>query len=506
MRVPHLTEATLVLFLPPQHGLLEGFSSGLIALASFARLELPKADIRLADLSRTARAELKRAVRDAVSRLAEPLFVGITTTTATYQSALRVARFVKALRVDAVVVLGGHHAGAQARTVLDRHHCVDFVVRGEGERSLVELVRSYPDVAGVPNLCYRNGSGESIANAPAPFLQQPDLDRLPPYFSGAELVSAPGKFHHTTYVSARGCPLRCSFCAVANQTIRYKSVSAIIHDLEYLVMERGATNVAIEDNFFTHSPARTFELCAALEAFRQDHQLFHWDCQTRVESLTRPEVVEAMARAGCQAVYVGVEAFHPESLVYLGKTHRPARYLRLLNEKVVPELVRRDIRCYLNLQLGLPGETRRHCEYNLAALAELGAHARRVGSAITIFPQLHVVYPGTSHWVQLQRDERFGPPAADLFEDFTAWEDENEPLQEWLGRHFAHGTGGVPLGLLDVSALKHGRSSDRFVIDAGVVMAVQNHLDEIASVAGVELFSYGPYLVAAAAGTSEGVS
>src|SRR5207253_1270066 len=102
-------------------------------------------------------------------------------------------------------------------------------------------------------------------------------------------------------------------------------------------------SIAIEDNFFAHSRSRTLELCEALQAL-QSSCPFTWDCQTRVESLCREGVPQAMAGAGCEAVYIGVEAFAPEHLWYLRKTNHPGTYIRALEEQVVPQLIKLGIK------------------------------------------------------------------------------------------------------------------------------------------------------------------
>ena len=326
---PKLTGRSLVLVHPPQQWLLEGFSGGLIALANHVEAELPSIPVHLMDLGLADDREANQQIRRFLKTTSDRCFVGITCTTASYQTALGVASIFRSLQPDCVVVLGGHHATAQDRIVLDphNHHAVDFVVRGEGEIALVELLRRYPHIETVPNLTYRRGL-QIVRNDAAHLLDQDDLDRIAVSFRGWGLRSAPGKFDHTTYVSARGCPLKCAFCSVANERIRNKSVEAVIRDLRVLVGEMGYQSIAIEDNFFAHTPKRTMELCSAIEDLQQEYP-FRWDCQTRVESCQRTDVMEAMERAGCEAVYLGVESFDPEHLLYLNKTRSPGSYLNV---------------------------------------------------------------------------------------------------------------------------------------------------------------------------------
>jgi len=483
-----VTPKKLLLVHPPQAGLLEGFASGLIALANFVSGEDPGAHVELVDLGLNRADDIEQEIALFLGPSEVPPFIGITTTTATYQGALRVAEVVKRLNRVAVVVLGGHHASAQADVVLSRHDCVDYVIRGEGEIALATLLRLYPDVAEVPNLSYRQGSGIRH-NATAPLLAQDQLDRLPATFRGRGLRSAPGKFDHATYVSARGCPLKCAFCAVANERIRSKSVDAVVDDLRVLISELGYRRIAIEDNFFAHSPKRTLELCAALSGLRRELQ-FSWDCQTRVESMRRPDIVRAMEAAGCEAAYLGIESLHRDQLLYLAKTHSPDAYVRALEEEVLPQLLRSRIDCYMNIQVGLPGEGTTHRESTLGALSRYGQLAVAHGKSILIFPKLHVVYPGTRHFQDALAQGRFGPLGADVFEAFTAWEERQEPVLRWLGAHFAHGTGGIPEGILARDQLRQGC----FQVDADAVLSIVSYLEAIEAIEGISVFRYGRYL------------
>lgn len=480
----------LILVHPPQQGLLEGFSSGLIALANFVALRLPDVDVRILDLGILPHAALFTHVAESLKGIRGQVFVGITTTTASYQAALSVAQVFKRLAKECIVVLGGHHASSQDDVVLQAHTDVDLIVRGEGEASLVELLIRYPELSDVPSLSYRDGS-QIIRNPSARLLDQQDLDQILPNFRDWGLRSAPGKFDHVTYVAARGCPLQCAFCSVANERIRSKSIGAVVRDLRILVGEFGFNSVAIEDNFFAHSPKRTIELCGAIEELQKEIS-FRWDCQTRVESCRRTDVMESMERAGCEAVYLGVEAFDPEHLLYLKKTPSPGPYVQSLREQVVPWLLRSRINCYINLQLGLPGEDEHHRDNTLKQLAELGKQAADRERPITIFPQLHVVYPGTRHFHEAVAEGRFGRDSVSVFERFTAWEARQKPVLEFLGEHFAHGTGGIPEGILCSARLGQGE----FAVDGDAVIKLVNYLNEIENLNkdGLILFKYGRYL------------
>ena len=479
---------TLILVMPPQLGLLKGFAAGLISLANYVASRVPAVHVQLLDLSTTPVESLEHTIGQHDLALDTKLVVGITTTTASYQAALAVARVYKGLAPTCTVVLGGPRASADAQTMLRSHpDVVDCIVVGEGEKMLVELFAHPSDMFSIPGLAFIH-HGEFFENPLPAFLTQEELDSLPITFNDEGLVGTPGKFEHVTYLSARGCPLKCAFCSVANEQIRAKSVSRVVQDIRQL-LNMGFSQIAIEDNFFAHSPARTHALCTALTTLRMEEGLqFRWDCQTRVESMARKGVVALLATAGCEAVYLGVESLNKDQLLYLNKTRNPDKYLEILLNVVVPALFDSPVDCYINLQFGLPEETEQQHKHTFDVLRRLGSMAVRTGKTLTVFPQLHVVYPGTLHFSTGVAEGRF---PRDIFESFTRWEAYQAPILTWLGEHFAHGTGGLPEGILHPEKLRQGA----YEVNVDAILRISSALKSLERLPGIHPFKYGNHLV-----------
>jgi anaerobic magnesium-protoporphyrin IX monomethyl ester cyclase len=415
------------------------------------------------------------------------VFLGLTSTTASYRSALALADAARKALPEVVIIMGGHHVSADAETVLRSHaQLVDVVVIGEGERALAEVIRMYPLVDSVVGVAVMRG-GLFLKTGSAPLLEQDELDDLSPFHGEKGVIGIPGKLGHVTYVSARGCPLKCAFCAVSNERIRARSVERVRSDILRLI-NLGYKRIAIEDNFFAHSPRRTREMCETLAEIKRAHPGFSWDCQTRVEAVARPETLRLLEQAGCEAAFIGVESVVHAQLYYLNKTADPDRYLRTLSEVVVPSMLKTSIDCYINLQFGLPRETARDYEITTDYLRSLGRLALTRRRKITVFPQLHVVYPGTPHFRQGVAEKAF---PGDVFESFTEWEASAKPIRHWLGEHFAHGTGGIPVGILESEQL----ARREYVVETGAVARISTALRRISRLPGLEVFQYGEELV-----------
>ncbi|MBF0319626.1 MAG: cobalamin-dependent protein, partial [Nitrospirae bacterium] len=154
----------ILLIMPPQKGLLSGFATGLISIANFVEAMIPEVSTEILDLTAhsfcSAKIEITRSL---TKEQKQTVFAGITTTTASYQSALEIAKFIKQVNHQTVVIFGGHHASADPEIVLRSHpQLVDLVVIGEGERSFCELIRHYPTLRNVSGLAFLDDTGHFI--------------------------------------------------------------------------------------------------------------------------------------------------------------------------------------------------------------------------------------------------------------------------------------------------------------------------------------------------------
>lgn len=470
---------------PPDKGMLSGFPGALLFLNAWLGLNAPDADRHYIDLalSRRERKPLdgtSEAIRKELSNyeLEQGAIYALTATTATYQNTLQTARAIRERDSGATIILGGHHAMHQAEIILQSHPEIDFCGTGEGERTLEDLVLGKPPEE-VRGLAYRNGEFGVIKRNHAEILTREQLDRFKfqtfdwgPINESLEDELLRGQFGFFDITTARGCNLKCSFCVFGDDQLRDMSPETkalLLSDMANSEIYKHAKGVNIHDNDFAQNTKRTHELCDIII----DRSLnIKWTIQTRVEHLNsrNEDLVMKLARAGCVEVYLGVENFDPEIAQYLKNVKNSYPYLQNTQEAVANTL-KYGICCNINLQLGVPGETEEARQNNLDALlkvaetAEKIARDRNLKTQVVIYPQLSVVYPGTAMArMPIRGTNKFLPP--DAFEAFTMWEweREREGFVEYLGNNFAHGNGGIPLGLIDV---------DRFVADREVVIMPQ---------------------------------
>lgn len=285
-----------------------------------------------------------------------PDFVGISAKSVQIPSALEVAQICKEIDPGTWVALGGSHPTTNVEEVLTNEN-VDFVIRGEGEITTLELVRCLEEGANsevslkkIDGLSFKDCQGILRHNPPRPLIPQLDLLPHPARQLLMNLESYPPD-QLNSVMTSRGCPFRCTFCAAHNiwaRKVRYRSIDNIIEEIKLLRFRYGIRNITFIDDSFTLDRKRTMEFCQRL---LDEGIKITWSCLTRVNSLDE-EVIKFMRKAGCTKVDIGVESGSERVLSFIKKeiTLNQVRYTMKL-------LRRYGIFTSVFFMLGLPGET-----------------------------------------------------------------------------------------------------------------------------------------------------
>ncbi len=212
--------------------------------------------------------------------------------------------------------MGGPHSTFLPEESLQ---CADYVVRGEGEETIVELVehlesgKSLRDIIG---LSYREGD-TLIHNPERPLLQ--DLDAAP--IPDLNLVHNWKKRTTIPIATSRGCPFGCRFCSVIQmfgRKYRFKSVERIIKEIKAVASRKVQHIFFIDDNFAANKK-RTKALLKRMIA--EDIRV-EWSAQVRTDITRDPELVDLMAQTGCFGVFVGFESINPRTLALYNKQQK----------------------------------------------------------------------------------------------------------------------------------------------------------------------------------------
>jgi radical SAM superfamily enzyme YgiQ (UPF0313 family) len=178
--------------------------------------------------------------------------VGISSLFSAYSGeALETARRIKAALPSCTIVLGGHHPTELPERAM-RCRAVDYAIRGEGEEALPLLVRALKegrDPENVPGLVRRTASGTLHIGATARLGRLSDLP-LPATHLIRHRHYRRRRKGSAVVVASRGCPLRCSYCAMrrtAGRRPTRRPVSSVLAEIERAVARDGAGFVDFED-------------------------------------------------------------------------------------------------------------------------------------------------------------------------------------------------------------------------------------------------------------------
>ncbi len=246
-------------------------------------------------------------------------------------------------------------------------HSVDFVIKGEGEETLRELLITLDarkDPAVVAGIVYRR-RGKTIVNSVRTLIK--NLDELP--LPAWDLVDVDAyrkiwKKHHGYFslnvATTRGCPFKCNWCAKPIYGNRYTSRSPanVVKEIEYLLEIFSPDHLWFCDDIFGLKPGWVQQFSALLNA---RSIRIRYKIQSRVDLLCDDGVVDALANSGAETVWVGAESGSQKILDAMDKGTSIAQI-----HEASDRLRSRNIKVAYFLQFGYSGETKEDIEETIA--------------------------------------------------------------------------------------------------------------------------------------------
>jgi len=188
----------------------------------------------------------------------KPFLVGISSLFTAYcNEAVKTARIIKKFYPDCKIVLGGHHPTQFHEKVLECS-AVDFVLRGEGETSILEFCIALKNNSDPEqNLDFEHIPGIAFKKKNSIFISQPswikDLDTIAlPNFNLINNSFYQRKNRTSTMVvSSRGCPMQCSYCSVSSLSsyapFRQRSIENVIQEIKDQIKKQNIGFIDFED-------------------------------------------------------------------------------------------------------------------------------------------------------------------------------------------------------------------------------------------------------------------
>ncbi|MEW5693442.1 MAG: radical SAM protein [Candidatus Hydrogenedentota bacterium] len=252
-----------------------------------------------------------------------PDVVGITCKTVTYKIAKKIAEISKELFSDMPVIFGGPHPSVASEEVIKYEYC-DFVVGGEGEETIKDLIRHIETkeipLKNIGGLLYKENGSVKI-NRRRDFIK--NLDSIP--FPSKYLLLNNHNYNRTILsnmmggiIGSRGCPFECKFCSDMNvwgRNVRYRDPNKIIDEIEETKRLFGTIEFYFWDDAFTLNRKRVIDFCSLLVKRKTN---IAWGCHTRAD-LIDDEVILNLKKAGCFKISMGIESGCEETLKNIKK-------------------------------------------------------------------------------------------------------------------------------------------------------------------------------------------
>jgi len=271
----------------------------------------------------------------------------------------------------AVVIVSSSDSTDHYQSYLEKG--ADFVLLGEGEETLLELVTAIRN--GKDNFETINGlawkrKGLPVQTAARKVMK--DLDRLPiPAWDLVDMESYRKVWmEHHGYFSlnistTRGCPFKCNWCAKPIYGNRYnaRSPQHVVRELKMLKERYRFDHIWMCDDIFGLRPGWVNEFADLIE---QENLHFRFKIQSRADLLLQENYVKALARAGCENSWMGAESGSQKILDAMDKgttVEQIASATRLLRQH--------GIRPSFFIQFGYPGETKEDIEMTIKMINHL---------------------------------------------------------------------------------------------------------------------------------------
>ncbi|MFC2092187.1 B12-binding domain-containing radical SAM protein [Elusimicrobiota bacterium] len=358
-----------------------------------------------------------------------PEIIGFTCYTLDTLKVLDAAGIAKMILPQAKIVLGNIHATVFHKSILEQFSFIDYIVIGEGEVPMKELLDSLcgqMPVKDVANIAYRDGSGIVCRSRSAKefvgFNEVSDfLKRRVP----VELITANYRrfsnmfrkhglsFQRPAYIFAsRGCSYSCDYCSenrMSGHNWRIKSPERVVDTIEKIYRDHHIIDFSFEDPLFTCNKQWVNDFCRELD--RRGLKI-RWSVLTHPGYLSK-DLISMMNSSGCVHITFGLDCLTAEKIFEYRKIK--VDYMSLAG---IVRLIRSlEMTVRINIIVGWPDEKLRYIFKGIRHLVNL------MPTHLVVYPFQYI--PGS---LMFDRGVEEGLISPDY------WMDRKRPAQLWVHR------------------------------------------------------------------------
>jgi anaerobic magnesium-protoporphyrin IX monomethyl ester cyclase len=318
-------------------------------------------DVRILDFM-ACRRVWKQRLREVIEEF-QPDLVGMYIASPYFPASRTVAREIKRIAPDLPVLAGGHHPTLSPDDTIEEPS-FDMLIIGEGEKPMVILLDTMAaggSLDEVPGLWWRDG--EDVHKIPkATLLESEAMPGVDWSLHDEETLRANFYFWGVLPVMAsRGCPARCSFCAITNvqrlyageRFLRFRDPIEVVDEVEThyeKYKDWGMRIVYFYDLNFLVNPRWLREFTDEYKR-RGLNKKLKFSAYTRADHVN-PDTLESLKDSGCVNLRVGIEAANPYMRNVLYEKDVPQEQLL----KALRDIKAIGISCTGYFMAGGPGE------------------------------------------------------------------------------------------------------------------------------------------------------
>ena len=321
----------------------------------------------------------------------QPDVVGITVSMDQFSATGHLAaKLIKWIDPNITTILGGVYATVNPELAVEDEY-VDYVVIGEGEYVIRDLIHYLIGKGSLPNkgVCYK--TGDSIVNTQRAELIE-DLDALPlpayhlidfeAYSNSAprKSVDSPSLLPYARIMTSRGCPQQCIFCQVetiAGRKFRPRSSENVIKEIAWLKERYNIRSIIFDDdNLFANQKRAK----AIFKGMIEQNLSLPWKSIATAVFRLDEELIELMRLSGCQYICIAIESGSERVLKKIIK--KPVKYEHA--KKMVDVAQKHGIFVSANFIIGFPTETWYEIRQTIKFAEDLKANYVKIFNAIPL--------------------------------------------------------------------------------------------------------------------------
>lgn len=271
------------------------------------------------------------------------------------------------------VIICGSDATDHYPAYLDKN--ADYVIRGEGEYTLNELLafltgKSTTQPQNIPGLAFYDENKKLVVTPPRQVMKEPDA--LP--FPAWDLVDVPRYknlwlerhgYYSVNMVTTRGCPYKCNWCAkpIWGQRYNVRSPQNVVAEMQWLKEHLNPDHIWFADDILGLKPGWVQEFAACVE---RSGLKIPFKCLSRADLLLVDDTIEAMKHAGAEIIWMGAESGSQKILDAMDKGTTVEQIY-----EATRKLKKIGIRVGFFLQFGYPGENREDIQKTIQMVRDL---------------------------------------------------------------------------------------------------------------------------------------